>query len=206
MRKIRQSRFVTEGGVVLSIICTAIFIFSTVCAMFTGQANRLSASILEGASAGVQLAITLAGPLCLWSGLCTAMEAAGLSERLSHLIRPLLRRLFPQACGDDAARKALCGNLAANLLGLGNAATPMGIAAVQRMRQLSGTGCASDEMCRFIVLNTASVQLLPLTVTALRSNAGAVSPMDILPAVWVTSLCSVIAGLGAAALFSRWYK
>ena len=134
------------------------------------------------------------------------MEAAGLNERLSHLLRPLLRRLFPQACGDDAARKALCGNLAANLLGLGNAATPLGIAAVQRMRQLSGSGRASDEMCRFIVLNTASVQLLPLTVTALRSNAGAVSPMDILPAVWVTSLCSVAAGISAAALFSRWYR
>ena len=98
------------------------------------------------------------------------------------------------------AAAALSGNLTANLLGLGNAATPLGLKAVQRMKQLSGSDRASNEMCRLIVMNTASVQLLPTTVAAVRSSLGAASPFDILPAVWVTSLCSVFLGLLAAKL------
>ena len=97
----------------------------------------------------------------------------------------------------------LTANVAANLLGLGNAATPMGIAAVRRMQQHSGSARATDEMCRLIVLNTASIQLLPTTVAAVRAANGAAAPFDILPAVWLTSVCSVTAGLLAAFLFGR---
>ena len=131
------------------------------------------------------------------------MEHSGLSEKLTHLLAPLLRRLFPRSFRDPAAAAALSGNFAANLLGLGNAATPMGVAAAQRMQALSGSEYASDELCRLVVLNTASVQLLPATVAALRAGLGAAKPMQILPAVWLSSLLSVGAGLGAAALMAR---
>ena len=122
------------------------------------------------------------------------------------VLRPLLGRLFPAAARDAQALEKISGNFTANLLGLGNAATPLGIAAVQRMHRLSGGAAASDEMCRLIVLNTASIQLLPTTVAALRASAGAARPFAILPAVWLTSLGSVTVGLLAVGLFARWRR
>lgn len=98
---------------------------------------------------------------------------------------------------------ALSGNVTANLLGLGSAATPLGIDAVRRMQALARTNEATDEMCRLVVMNTASIQLLPTTVAALRGSLGSAAPFDILPAVWITSVFSVAAGLGAAALLQR---
>ncbi len=173
---------------------------SLLCSILTGQAAALSAAILEGAKAGVTLAVSLAGPLCLWSGLLAVMEAAGWMDILSRLLSPLLRRLYPSAWRDPIARESICGNLSANLLGLGNAATPMGIRAAQRMANGS---TATHELCRLVVMNTASVQLFPSTVAAVRSGLGAAAPFDILPAVWISSICSVSMGLLAAKLFSR---
>lgn len=168
-----------------------------------GTLPDVTAAMLEGAQNGVQLCISLAGTLCLWSGLACVMERCGLSASLAKLLQPLLRRLFPQASADEEAAACLCGNLTANLLGLGNAATPLGIRAVKRMHALSGGPEASDEMCRLIVMNTASVQLIPATVAACRAALGAAQPFAILPAVWVTSALSVSAGLLAAWLFGR---
>ena len=163
----------------------------------------LSAAALDGANAGVTLTLSLAGALCLWSGVAKLMEASGVSRALTRFFRPFLKKLFPDAMQDEQASGFVCANFTANLLGLGNAATPLGIAAVRRMRALSGGDRATDEMCRFIVLNTASVQLLPATVAALRSEAGAARPLDILPAVWFASLGAAVVGLGAARLLSR---
>lgn len=146
------------------------------------------------------------GPLCLWAGLAAVLEGSGLSAKLAALLRPLLGHLFPAAARDVQALEKISGNFTANLLGLGNAATPLGIAAVQRMHRLSGGAAASDEMCRLIVLNTASIQLLPTTVAALRASAGAARPFAILPAVWLTSLGSVTVGLLAVRLFARWRR
>ncbi len=173
---------------------------SLFCSLLTGQAGGLSAAVLDGAKSGVTLAVSLAGPLCLWSGILKLMESAGWLDVLSRLMKPLLRRLYPSAWQDPIARGAICGNLSANLLGLGNAATPMGIRAAQRM---AVDDTATDELCRLVVMNTASVQLFPSTVAAVRSGLGAAAPFDILPAVWITSVCSVIMGLLAAKLFSR---
>ena len=184
-------------------IWTGFLVISLVCALFTGQTGELSAAILEGAGHGVTLAISLAGPLCLWSGLHHVMEQIGLTARLSRLLSPLLGRLFPQAWQDQPTQEALSANLSANLLGLGSAATPPGLLAVKRMAA-SCHGRASDELCKLVVLNTASVQLIPATVAAVRAGAGAASPFDILPAVWLTSICSVAAGLLAARGMRRW--
>lgn len=173
---------------------------SLCCGLLTGQAGALSAAILDGARAGVTLTVSLAGPLCLWSGILKLMEAAGWLDMLSRLLRPLLQQLYPSAWQDPIARDAICGNFSANLLGLGNAATPMGIRAAQRMA--NGTA-ATHELCRLVVMNTASIQLFPSTVAAVRSGLGAAAPFDILPAVWITSVCSVAMGLLAAKLFAR---
>ena len=185
---------------VMSRIFTIMVFISILSALFQGKGSALAAAIAEGAQSGITLALSLGGSLCLWSGIGKLMEHAGLTAALSRLIRPLLHKVFPSSKNDIALAGQLSGNICANFLGLGNAATPMGIQAVKSMSRYAAGGIASDEMCRLIVLNTASIQLIPATVAAVRASHGCASPFDILPAVWVTSLCS--AGLGVAA---AWY-
>ena len=127
------------------------------------------------------------------------LERAGVTARLGRALRPLLGRLFPRSAGREELLSALSENIGANLLGLGNAATPAGIRAAQGMARLG----AEDELCTLVVLNTASIQLIPSTIAAVRAAAGAASAFDILPAVWVSSALSVCAGLAAAALLRR---
>jgi spore maturation protein A len=141
----------------------------------------------------VELAIAMAGSLCLWAGVGKLMDAAGITDLLSKLLKPGLHRLFPSIRTDQTLARSISGNICANFLGLGNAATPMGIRAVQVLKQGDS---ATDELCRLVVLNTASIQLIPSSVAAVRSALGCNTPFDILPAVWITSLCS--AGLGVA--------
>ena len=190
----------------LSYVWIIMVILSIFCSILTGRTAQTGSAALSGAQNGVTLALSLCGSLCLWSGFAKLTEKSGLARRFSTLLRPLLSRLFPEASRDPSALQDLCGNLTANFLGLGNAATPMGISAVRRMHALSGKPDASDEMCRLIVLNTASIQLIPSTVGAVRASLGSARPFDILPAVWLTSACSVTAGLLAARLFSRWWR
>lgn len=190
----------------LSYVWIIMVILSIFCSILTGRTAQTGSAALIGAQNGVTLALSLCGSLCLWSGFAKLTEKSGLARRFSALLRPLLSRLFPEASRDPSALQDLCGNLTANFLGLGNAATPMGISAVRRMHSLSGKPDASDEMCRLIVLNTASIQLIPSTVGAVRASLGSARPFDILPAVWLTSACSVTAGLLAARLFSRRWR
>ena len=168
--------------------------------LLTDSGQALGVSLLEGASAGAALGLSLLGPLCLWSGVGRVMEGAGLSDRLASLCRPLLGRIFPESRQDPALARDLGANFCANLLGLGNAATPAGIRAARRLRRGDR---ATDGLCRLIVLNTASIQLLPTSVAAIRSGLGSASPFDILPAVWITSFCSAGLGLGLAWILGR---
>lgn len=178
---------------------------SCISAIITGNGAALAAAIPAGAQAGITLAISLAGSLCLWSGVGALLEKLGFTKLLSRLIRPALWKLFPSAKENPQLANHLSGNICANFLGLGNAATPMGIQAVKELA-LRSNKSASNEMCRFIVLNTASIQLIPSTVAALRGSLGCATPFDILPAVWITSLCAASAGLAAAFLFGRVWK
>ena len=180
---------------VMSWVWTGIVALSILAAVLSGNMPALSAAVPKGAQAGFTLAISMAGSICLWTGVGKLMEKAGLTGKLSRLLRPLLGRIFPSIQQDPILENQLSANVCANFLGLGNAATPMGIQAAQRMARGRG-GIASDELCRLIVLNTASIQLIPANVAAVRSGLGCSTPFDILPAVWVTSLCS--AGLGVA--------
>lgn len=184
--------------VVMSWIWTGILGVSLVCAILTGNGNALAAAIPQGAQAGVTLAISIAGSICLWTGVGKLMEHAGMTRALSKLLSPLLRRLFPSTRTDGSARHYLSANICANILGLGNAATPMGIQAAKRLVDPKHPTLATDELCRLIVLNTASIQLIPANVAAVRASLGAAAPFDILPSVWITSLCSAALGLAAA--------
>lgn len=188
---------------VLSWLWTGMVLLSAAFSLVLNRGPELSAAALTGAQSGLTLALSLGGSICLWSGLGRVMEKSGLSRGLSRLLMPLLGRLFPTARRDSEAAAYLSANFTANLLGLGNAATPMGLAAARRLARRGPAGQASDELCRLIVLNTASVQLIPANVAALRASLGCRTPFDILPAVWVSSLLSVSAGLLVAFLLGR---
>ena len=181
---------------VMSWIWTGLVLISIVFSWLTGNGSALAASVMEGAQAGITLAISMAGAICLWSGVGNLMAHTGVTEGLARLLRPVLRHLFPTIRTDAALACDLSTNICANLLGLGNAATPSGISAARRM---AAGNTATDELCRLVVLNSASIQLIPANVAAIRTSLGCSSPFDILPAVWFTSFCS--AGLG---LVSAW--
>ena len=151
----------------------------------TGRMAQVGAAALEGARSAVELCLSMAGVVCLWTGVMEVMERCGLAGGLARL---------PQASRDGETLAAVSANVSANLLGLGNAATPLGIRAARRMAA-GCDGVASDELCRLVVLNTASIQLLPTTVAGVRLASGAAAPFDILPAVWLSSVLSVAAGL-----------
>ncbi len=191
---------------VMSWIFTGIVLVSIILALATGRGAELAAAVPQGAQAGITLAISLAGSLCLWSGVGRLMEAIGATEALSKGLRPVLTRLFPGTKKDPQLAKDLSANICANVLGLGNAATPMGIRAAKRMAEKAKNGVASHELCRLIVLNTASIQLIPANVAALRAGLGCASPFDILPAVWITSICSAGMGLLACFVLGRLWK
>ena len=165
----------------------------------------MAAAAVTGARDAVELCLAMAGMLCLWTGVMEVMRQSGLAGGLSRLLRPVLGRLFPDASKDGAVMDSLSANVSANLLGLGNAATPLGIQAAKGMSRKS-PGVASDELCLLVVCNTASIQLLPTTVATVRAAAGCRSPFDILPAVWLASALSVSAGISACRLLSRLWR
>lgn len=186
-------------------IWTGMVLLSILCGLATGRGELVAAAAVEGAQAGVELCVSIAGMLCLWTGVMEVMRRSGLAERLSQLLRPVLKRLFPQVARDRAIMDSISANVSANLLGLGNAATPLGIEAVRKMERKS-PGVASDAMCMLVVCNTASIQLIPTTVAAVRAVAGCAAPFDILPAVWLASAISVSVGILAAKLFSKVWR
>ncbi len=182
----------------MNAVLIALFVISTCWAVFTGHIPESGAAVMEGAEEAVRLCINISGAICLWSAAMELMERCGLSERLASLLQPLLGRLFPESCRSKDARQALSENVSANLLGLGSAATPSGLRAARAM-----AACCPQELGLLVVMNTASLQLLPTTIASLRAGMGAASPFDILPAVWLSSLVSQAAGLGTAALLRR---
>ena len=183
---------------VMSWIWTGLVGLAVVASIVLGTGQAVSRAALEGAQAGLTLAVSMAGAVCLWTGVGKLLEKGGITGLLTRLLRPILYRLFPSSKKDTVLAGHLSANICANFLGLGNAATPMGIQAAQRLAQHGLPGVANDQLCRLVVLNTASIQLIPANVAAIRSGLGCASPFDILPAVWVTSLCSACFGLVAA--------
>ena len=182
-------------------IWTGMVVLSLVFGLLTGRLDAVADAAMDGAASAVELSVSMAGVLCLWSGVMEIMNACGLSEGLARVFRPVLRRLLPNACRDPETLAAVSANTSANLLGLGNAATPLGIRAACRMAR-GCDGVASDELCLLVVLNTASIQLLPATIASVRSASGCETPFDILPAVWLASALSVLVGVTAAKLLA----
>lgn len=184
----------------LSILWTLGMAASLLYACYSGTVPLLTAAITEGIAAAADFCLTAGVLMVFWCGLFRVMERTGLAEALSRFLHPLLRRLFPITAAHPAAFAPLTANVSANLLGLGNAATPMGIAAARAISVLPN---ARKELATLVVMNTASIQLLPSTVASLRAAQGCATPLDILPCVLLTSLLSVTAGLAAVRILYR---
>ena len=189
----------------MTVIWTGMVVLSILCGLATGRGPEVAAAAVEGTSAAVQLALSIAGMLCLWTGVMEVMRQSGLADQLSRLLSPILRQLFPQAARDREAMDSISANVSANLLGLGSAATPLGLEAARRLAR-SSPGTASDSLCMLVVCNTASIQLIPTTVASVRAAQGCAAPFDILPAVWLASALSVGVGITACKIFARIWR
>ena len=183
----------------MNALLLALLFGSLITAFFSGEVAAAELAMSEGAREALFFALEITGPLCLWSAVLEVLERGGGAEALARLLGPALRRLFPRGMRDGETAAALCENVGANLLGLGNAATPAGIRAARGLAGLD----AGDELCLFVVVNSASIQLLPTTAAALRASLGAAAPFDILPAVLGSTVLALGAGLLAAALLRR---
>lgn len=189
----------------MTVIWTGMVAVSVLYGLWAGNGAAVAAGAVEGAAAAVELCLTMAGVMCLWMGVMEVMKRSGLAESLSRLLRPVLGRLYPDFRRDKETMDAVSANVSANLLGLGNAATPLGLEAARLMAE-KNPGVASDGLCMLVVCNTASFQLIPTTVASLRAAAGSADPFDILPAVWLASAVSIAVGVTAAKLMARVWR
>ena len=189
----------------MGIIWAVMVAVSVVCGLATGRIDAVAAGALDGAAQAVELCLSMTGVLCLWMGIMEIMRRSGLSEKLARLLRPVLKRLYPDFARDKAVMDTVAANVSANLLGLGNAATPLGMEAARLMSRKS-PGVASNSLCMLVVCNTASIQLIPTTVASVRAAAGCAAPFDILPAVWLASAVSVAVGVCAAKLMGKVWR
>jgi spore maturation protein A len=191
----------------MNVIWLILIAVSVITAAFTGRLEELTKAIFEGAKTAVEISLYLLGIVSLWLGITKIIEDSGLIHRISHLFRPLITRLFKTIPDDHPAISSITLNMLANLFGLGNAATPLGIKAMQDLQTLNEEkDTLSFEMMLFIVVNTASVQLLPFTVVGILASFGAVNPSDIvLPTICATVISAVIA-LCILFLFRRFVR
>lgn len=188
----------------LSYIWAGMLIVSYIFAILNNNVAYVTEAALDGAGSAVTMAISLLGIMCFWSGLMEIAKRSGLTEKLSHLLAPLIHLLFPELSPKGAAFSSIVLNMIANLLGLSNAATPLGLKAMTELyKENKSIKTASDAMCMFVVINTASITLIPSTVIALRSAAGSSSPFEIILPTWVSSIIALTVGVIFAKLFSK---
>lgn len=176
----------------LNAIWFGMILASVICAACTGNLGNLSTAVMDGAGDAVELTVFLLGSMCAWLGFLRIAEKSGLTDLLASAFSPVIDRLFPEYRDDPEIKGKMCMNLSANFLGLGNAATPLGLAAVSAMAKKNRGDTPTKGMILFVVFNTASIQLLPINMAAMRSSCGSAEPFAILPEIWITSLLSLL--------------
>ena len=187
----------------LNYIWFFMIIASVFYALFSGNLGALSAAVMDGARQAVELSIFLTGSMCAWLGFLNIAEKSGLTNLLARIFSPLIDRLFPEYKNNLEIKGKICMNISANFLGIGNAATPLGLSAMKAMEQVNKTDKPTKGMILFVIINTASIQLLPINMAAMRSSIGSTAPFSILPHIWVTSAAALIICVIAAKLKER---
>lgn len=183
----------------LNYIWSGMMLLSVVCALALGRVPQLSSAVMQGASDAVNLLISILGMMAFWSGILKIAEKSGLTDYISKLFKPFIKFLFPECKNNPDAEQFICMNITANLLGLGNAATPFGLKAMKSLqKQNKKNNVATNAMAMFVVVNTASLQLLPTLLCTLRQKYGSQNPMSILIYLWMTSFVALAVGVTLA--------
>lgn len=188
----------------LNVIWPIFIIISFIYAFLVGRVDDVNQSIFDSAASAVELSITFLGTMCLWNGVMKIVQETSLIEKLTKLLRPIMKFLFPNLKDNDTASKEISMNLIANILGLGNAATPLGLKAMKTMqKENEKKDTLSNSMAMFIVLNTASLQLVPTTVIAIRSSLGSENPSSIILPIWIVSIITVVTGVSITKILMK---
>lgn len=200
-----SDNLVKESDNMLNYIWFGMMVLSVFCSILTGRTEQLSKAAVGGADKSIQLLISMAGSMCLWTGIMKIADKGGITQKAAKLLSPILGMLMPEYKENKAAMGAVSANITANILGLGNAATPLGIAAMKEMQKNNTLRTSPNNgMVMFVVINTASVQLIPTTIAAMRQAAGSADPYYILPYIWIASVLSLVSGLIVAKVLSVW--
>ena len=188
----------------LNILWPIFIIISFAYAIFSGNIDKLNESIFSSTSESVNLCISLLGTICLWNGIMQIANKTSIIDRLTNLLKPAMNFLFPELKQEKEIQKEISLNVIANILGLGNAATPLGLKAMKSMQKKNPKkDTLTNSMITFIVLNTASLQIIPTTVIAIRSSMNSKNPTSIVFPVWIATICAAIAGITATKLFIK---
>ena len=191
----------------LNIVWPIFIIISFSFAIFSGNLENLNNSIFESTNSAISLSIDLLGTLCLWSGIMQIASKTSLIENLTKFLNPLLNFLFPKLKNNKKIKKEISMNMAANILGLGNAATPLGLKAMKSMQEINEKkDTLSDSMMMFIVINTASIQIIPTTVIAIRNSLGSQNPTSIVFPTWIATIIAAIVGIAVAKIVIKLTK
>lgn len=188
----------------LNVIWPIFIIISYVYSLFSGHITDVNTAIFESCKSAVELTITFFGTITLWCGIMKIAQDSSLSYKLTKLLSPIIRFLFPDVKKNSSTYDEISLNIIANLLGLGNAATPLGLKAMSSLqKQNPDKNVLSNSMAMLILLNTASLQLIPTTVIAIRTSLNSANPTSIIVPVWISTICAAIAGVSAVKFFIK---
>lgn len=188
----------------LNILWPIFIILSFIYALISGKVNEVNNGIFTSLSDAVELTITFLGTICLWNGIMEIAKKTTLIEKLTRFLRPAINFLFPDLKKNETAKQEISMNMIANILGLGNAATPLGLKAMNTMQKENNKkDTLSDSMMMFIVINTASLQLIPTNVIAIRTSLNSENPTSIILPVWIATIIAAIVGIAFTKLLIK---
>ena len=191
----------------MNYIWTFLIVFSLISAIYYGNMGELSSGVINSGNTAVNLCISLLGTFCLWNGIMNVAEKSGLSKAFAKFLSPVLCRIFKGIKHDDQALLPISLNISSNLLGLSNAATPLGIEAMKRLAESNKNKTVPDNnMVLFVVMNTAALRLIPTTVAALRAKHQSENPLEIILPSIITSVTALTIGMLTAKIFERIFK
>jgi len=188
----------------LNVIWLGLIVLSVICGIVNDRIPQVVASVTDSAKTAFELALGLTGLMAFWLGLMKIAEEGGLVKLIARLLRPIMLRLFPEVPADHPAMGAMILNITSNMLGLANAATPFGLRAMNELEKLNKTpGTATNAMCVFLAINTASIQLIPTTSIAFLAAAGASNPTDIIVTTLIATTLGAIAAVISAKILEK---
>ena len=189
----------------LNLVWPIFIIISFSYAIFSGNLQNLNSSIFDSVESAVNLSITMLGTMCLWSGIINVAANTNIMKMMNKILKPIVRFLFPEIRENKKAQSEISMNMVVNILGLGNAATPLGLKALETLQEENkNKEELSNSMIMLIVINTASIQIIPTTIIAIRSSLGSENPTSIIVPVWIATICAAIVGITVTKLLIKY--